>query len=55
MGRATDKMLSFARDIADELCLDMPTKKDESGNVVPGVEARMKTKAGITTEVTGEH
>ena len=35
MGRATDKMLSFARDIAEELCLDMPTKKDESGNVVP--------------------
>lgn len=35
MGRATDKMLSFARDIADELGLDMPTKKDESGNVVP--------------------
>ena len=33
MGRATDKMLSFARDIADEL--DMSTKKDESGNVVP--------------------
>lgn len=35
MGRATDKMLSFARDIADELGLDMPTKKDESGNVMP--------------------
>lgn len=35
MGRATDKMLSFARDIADEIGLDMPTKKDESGSVVP--------------------
>ena len=35
MGRATDKMQSSARDKADELCLDMPTKMDESGNVVP--------------------
>lgn len=34
MGRATDKMLSFANDIADELGLDLPKKQDESGKMV---------------------
>ena len=33
MGRCTSKMESFARDIADTLNIDLPTKKLEDGSV----------------------
>ena len=34
-GKATEKMLSFARDIADELDLDLPTRQNADGETVP--------------------
>jgi hypothetical protein len=33
-GRATDRMLAFARDIADGLEIELPTTRDADGNEI---------------------
>ena len=35
MGHATERMLSFARDIAAELDIELPTKQNVDGETVP--------------------